>query len=125
MSLTKQVLQARVVFRRIGGKIRPITLSAGKVNINATQGKLVGLAAAAAAYPSLRKRVDGDSFKAIGSYGLAAGILAVAFPKGTYKVARHVGRVMYRTRKSFQAASQAGSSQWKAMPFGKVKVPHG
>lgn len=125
MSLKRQVLQARFVFRRIGGKIRPIPIGSGKITVNSTQAKLTGLAVAAAAYPSIRKRAEGDSFKAIGSYGVAAGLLALAFPKGTYKAARYAGRVMYRTRKSFQAASAAGASQWKTMPFNKVKVPNG
>jgi hypothetical protein len=121
--MKEALLQGRVVFRRIGGKIRPITLSSNKFTVNKTQGKLLAGAAVVAAYPSIRRKNTPDQkFSGTGSYVLAAALVSAAYPKGAYRAVRAAGSVMNRASKAFNAGFGASSQAWKSSK--KVGIPN-
>ena len=91
---------SKLVFRRIGGKIRPIRVSA--------KSGMTAVAVAAAAYPSVRKRAKGEgkNFNVAGTYAFAAGLLALAHPGLALRGARVMGRVAKASNRAFMAASK-------------------
>lgn len=104
-----------IIFRRIRGKIRPIKISSAKFKMtNVRKGLLTG-AAVAAAYPSVKRatlRASGkyeQAGKETGghSYALAAGLLALAFPRQSTRAVRMAFKGTYRGLKSTSAGARA------------------